>query len=397
MSDSWLLASAEKHWSAEVDDKLQLSRIRPTASQLSPDSLAALEPFLCVVTGAPYFSVELANTGLDALELRHVLRTVGFATDSCGCVCSRLNLSGNYLSDEAAKEIADFVSGEAAVIEELDLSGNAFTAFGLAELCAALTSCASKVTIGIDSEDPHGCARSPCWLDLRGNMIDRPLEAFSLLSGHGISACLGLQCSRRRCVRDAAVHLAGALACQVGGTPWDNEELLQRLGALATSLPRPMQRRKPLLTSWAKTVPPWPAAHEGQQLPRAQAWSTWPPVMRTEQLCSSKALEPQIPQLQPQRSSPLTLEFGSAPQLQRGQLVQATRDCSASKGGQQHAAHGLQAHTFASGAVLRIVSAPAVSLWAWGRVQVINSLPGQQHFGSAWVNVNDVAPEPALQ
>jgi len=374
-SDSWL----ETHWSAEggVDDNPQLYRIHLTVPQLSQESLATLEPFLHalprIVTGTPRLSLDLANTGLDVHQLRCVFRAVFFAANSRGCICSRLNLSGNYLSDEAAKEIADFVKGKAAAIEELDLSGNAFSAFGLAELCAALTRCASQVPSGADVEDPNGSARGPCWLDLRGNMIDRPVDAFHLLSGHGVAACLGLQCSRRRCVRDAAVHLAGALACQVVGPAWDAEELLQRLGGLAKSLPEPMQRRKPPRTSWAKAVPPWPAANE---VPRTQAG---PPVTRAEQLRIPKGPEPQVPPLQPQRNSPLTLDYGTAPLFQTGQLVQATRDCGASNGG----------------AVLRVVSAPAVSLWAWGRVQVINA--GQQRFGAAWVSVGDIAPEPALQ
>lgn len=226
-------------WSVEIDGK-RLLRIAPTAVP-SEDGAASLEQMLRGIDHVEGFSLEI-HTQLTTRVLVAVLRALGSS-------CRRLDLSCSGLGDEAASALADFVGQ--CTVEVMDLSENSITGVGFARICAAIAGHKGypRIAQGL-------CA--PCWLDLRGNAIDRPRELRRLLGKGGINTCTALRCSRLRCAARASVHLAGGAYNQHDATIWAQDELLERAG-----LAMRFERQSPLPQ---KTIPRLCAAYDDNPL-----------------------------------------------------------------------------------------------------------------------------------
>lgn len=386
----WFRDAAEPSWCAKVDQNLRLLRVQPICTPLIGDGTWGLEVVLRQNIGSlDGASLELAHAGLSPRALGPVL----CAAEMSGTSWKRLDLAENGLDDSAAEALAGFVARQAAAVEELDLSGNEISALGMARLCAAF---AGHVLHAYPQMDDDSNIHAPCRLDLRGNAIDRPMEALKALRGHGINPCLGLKCSRWRCVLAAPVHVIGCLACQTQALPWGHAELLEVVGAPLA--PRHSARRQPALR---KSIPLAPREPRGLRPALGQLPPALSPVHSREAvqpapgglpapmpLGASATAASVVPRLEALQLSPLSLASLGAPRLTVGQLVQARPQFTTAA-----STPGVVA-----GEILKVVSAPALVLYAWGRVQVTTAAAeGSDNQAPAWVDINGVVTEPALQ
>ncbi|CAK0808186.1 unnamed protein product [Prorocentrum cordatum] len=241
-------ASEAQSWCAEVDSHAHVRTVRLSLQERPDetywalaDDAAGLEQFLR--QGARGLKVSLK---LGALQLlgHGALGSVLRAAAQSGASVTHLDLSSNGLGDDVAEEIARFAECQDDVsLSELQLANNRISALGLAQICAAL----AGRQAGEGSAGGAATLRlpGPCWLDLRGNAVDRPREVARCLDELGVPTCPGARCCRQRCLVSAPVHLAGGLVPQRAARRWRSEELAEALQQISQRPPPPRVPRPP--------------------------------------------------------------------------------------------------------------------------------------------------------
>mmetsp|Transcript_45892 Transcript_45892/g.127347 ORF Transcript_45892/g.127347 Transcript_45892/m.127347 type:complete len:241 (-) Transcript_45892:119-841(-) len=206
------MASAAMQPATTIDEPLLRVRAvktaadRPCGAELN--ALLRRERAGCVGISLELPGVDLG--GARPLCLQEVLNAV----ETCAFRCKRLDFSSCGLHDESAVVLASFISCQASRMHELDLRDNAFTARGLALICASLA-----------RQSRTNVAAPPCWLDFRGNAVARPRDVCKWLVEFGVQICCASKCSRRRCFIQAPVHLAFGLGHQADAVLIEREEL----------------------------------------------------------------------------------------------------------------------------------------------------------------------------
>jgi len=358
-----------------VHAQRRLLSVRPCASPLPAACAGALEELLrSDATDVDGASLELSHCGLQA----HVLRDILKAVTTSGVACRKLELASNHLGDDAAEAVAHFLWQQNSAVEEIDISSNELTSWGLLSLCVALAGHPANVYPLVE-EAIGVCA--PCRLDLRSNSICKPAEMLELLRGHGVVTCLGARCSQRRCRVGAPVHIAGGLARQEHVVQHDTGELLALLGP--TIVKKLVVRRRAL---GGNSFPPPPGRGEWVVPKRTSTYQPCRPpqsVPVAKDTLKSNAAPP----LELQENSPLGPGL-SCPKFTAGQLVQARCDTCGDL--QQHPG-------FKASEMLKVLCAPELALHCTGQIQVFGAAEGRGSPYPAWVHARDVLAEPLLQ
>ncbi|CAK0808188.1 unnamed protein product [Prorocentrum cordatum] len=364
-------ASEAQSWCAEVDSHAHVRTVRLSLQERPDetywalaDDAAGLEQFLR--QGARGLKVSLK---LGALQLlgHGALGSVLRAAAQSGASVTHLDLSSNGLGDDVAEEIARFAECQDDVsLSELQLANNRISALGLAQICAAL----AGRQAGEGSAGGAATLRlpGPCWLDLRGNAVDRPREVARCLDELGVPTCPGARCCRQRCLVSAPVHLAGGLVPQRAARRWRSEELAEALQQISQRPPPPRVPRPPL--GLEKRVPPPPSEDRAGVAAQLAEW--------TVEECLH---------LRPRALSPLGLP--DVPPISEGQIIQV----------QQSTWAGPQGHLgAAAGVMLKVLRVSPLELWTSERVQAASAaVTGEGGTRAFLVSVREIAATPALQ